>query len=142
MLTPVTRVVPSRSPYLLRPDSFAALRQPPVKLDRGPARPLWKAEVTAIKVGGSKASPTFSIGTLWDYGWLGKPGPPTLDNLIESVDGRYGLRAYAKLNPDGRLWIASPSSPDEIGEARRLLEAVAEAFPEVCEGWTGWWQLA
>jgi len=75
------------------------------------------------------------IGYLWDHQ---RPVPRTaMEFLDRNDDGRYGGKCEGRWDGD-RYWGA-PQEPDVIERHLAILRPMLANFPDVPQGYDGWW---
>jgi hypothetical protein len=130
----------SKAPYAILHDTFnvnerwATYTQPDGSSRRGET-PYYSMTVEAIWFRRKSGVLTAHVGHLWDSS---SDRPADLMAWIENDwDGRYGGNCRARWDGEN-LW-APGLSWDAAAEVHDILAAALANFPEVPEGFDGWW---
>ena len=117
---------------LVELDKFAPSKRP-YAFDRPSFRDGY---IKAIWAGRKDSRTTASVGTL--HAWDGRKTLSSFDEMIETVDMRYGGYSIAKW--DGEKLITDQARPFEWCELTRFdLDRILQTFPQVPEGFEGWY---
>lgn len=125
----------SRPLYAVRKDSFAAEFRPPNPGFGGIG--VWRWTLDAVWFRRRRGVTVACTGQLWAYRET-EPADAAVA-LADATDGRHGGDCMARW--DGRsLWILPPQSPSDSGRYMGLLRPMLDAYPDVPEGYDGWWE--